>query len=85
MSSVPGVIIMYDMRSGTKGRDPAPAPIFLRMTADDRLRLKIACAEDGVSYLGFVRAALDNRDKARRRAATMSSSPLHVDPVAVTE
>lgn len=60
-----------------KGRAPLDAPVFLRMTAAERTRLKVACAEDNIAYTGFVLRALDERDAKRARQDARSRSPLH--------
>jgi hypothetical protein len=49
----------------------------VKMTADQRQRFKVACAEEGLSYAGLVLKLLDERDAklARRRAA--QAHPFH--------
>lgn len=68
---------MLTKMSGRVPREPDLAAVFLRLTREQRRRLRVAAAEEDLSYAGLVMRFLDERDArvARQRAAQVS--PLH--------
>lgn len=66
------------MRSQTKGRAPTDAPTFLRLTTEERVRFKVACAENRCTYAEFVMAAVEAHEQRTVAEAAVAASPLHV-------
>lgn len=68
-------------------RHPAAGTLLvpIKGSADLRRRLKIAAAEDGLTYAEMLWALLDIRDDRRARQRRMQPSPLHRPPGAVIE
>lgn len=58
-----------------EGGAPRDAKVFLRLNEDERRRLKVVCAAQGVSYAEFIMRAV-----ARAEPKPVGRSPLHVDP-----
>lgn len=76
------VVIIMSVVSRQYGSAPSKSPencspVFLRMTPDQRRRLRIAAAEDDQSYIGLVMGLLDEREKRIERAKKRQGSPLH--------
>jgi ATP-dependent Clp protease adapter protein ClpS len=71
------VLIIVVVTSAKKDGERAPSPVFLRLTAAQRKRFRLACVEDDVTYAEFVVEALNLRDKRRERRNAVDASPLH--------
>lgn len=63
--------------SGNDPRAPGTAAVFLRLTPDQRRRLRVAAAEEDTSYAGLIMALLDERDAKIARIRAAQPSPLH--------
>lgn len=59
------------------GRPRTTAQVSLRITPDLRRRLRIASAEEGLSYAGLFTMLLDMRDERLRRQRAAMAHPLH--------
>lgn len=59
------------------GRSAPDAPVFLRLTVDERTRLKVAVAETRQSYAEFVMDAVARHEKRKAAAPVVAASPLH--------
>ncbi|AEJ92827.1 hypothetical protein SEA_OSMAXIMUS_68 [Pegunavirus osmaximus] len=58
--------------------DPNPLVVMpIKCRADLRQRLKIAAAEDGLTYAQLLVSLLDLRDDRHRRQRAAQASPLH--------
>lgn len=49
----------------------------IKLTADQRQRFKVACAEEATTYAGLIMQMLDERDKKLNRQRAAQVSPLH--------
>lgn len=63
-------------------RHPAAGTLLvpIKGSAELRKRLKVASAEDGLTYAEMLWALLDIRDDRRARQRRMQASPLHRVP-----
>ena len=59
------------------GRPRTTAQVSLRLTPDLRRRLRIASAEEGLSYAGLFTMLLDMRDDRLKRQRAAMAHPLH--------
>lgn len=59
------------------GRPRTTAQVSLRLTPDLRRRLRIASAEEGLSYAGLFTMLLDMRDERIKRQRAAMAHPLH--------
>ncbi|AGT12801.1 hypothetical protein PHELEMICH_64 [Mycobacterium phage Phelemich] len=68
-------------------RHPAAGTLLvpIKGSAELRRRLKIASAEDGLTYAEMLWALLDIRDDRRARQRRMQPSPLHRPPQPTVE
>lgn len=57
----------------------------VKVTPDERTRIKVACAKAGLSYGGLILALLDDQDARLERAARRQAHPLHrpAEPVSM--
>lgn len=56
---------------------PRQTPLFIRVTAEERRRIKMAALEEGLSYAEMVIALLDERDARLERSRRQQAHPLH--------
>lgn len=56
--------------------DPPQVPLFVRMSPDLRLRLKVVAAEEGKSYAAIIAELLDMREDRIRRSRAAARHPL---------
>ncbi|QGJ87727.1 ribbon-helix-helix DNA binding domain protein [Mycobacterium phage Kloppinator] len=70
----------HTRRQPTRGRPSGEVPNVLwpiRGPVTIRQRMKIACAEEGLTYAGLIEKFLDERDEKIRRQRAAQRSPLH--------
>lgn len=63
------------VRSGPASK--TVSPVFLRMTPDQRKRLKLAAVERDLSYADLIMTLLDEHDARMEKARRFQKSPLH--------